>query len=44
VLHHLVHGRLNKQIAHDLDVSLTTVKAHVSAILQSSACSAAPRR
>lgn len=34
VLHHLVHGRLNKQIAHDLDVSLTTVKAHVSAILQ----------
>jgi DNA-binding NarL/FixJ family response regulator len=34
LLHHLVHGRLNKQIAHDLDVSLTTVKAHVSAILQ----------
>jgi DNA-binding NarL/FixJ family response regulator len=34
VLAHLVHGRLNKQIAHDLSVSMTTVKAHVSAILQ----------
>lgn len=34
VLTHLVHGRLNKQIAHDLSVSMTTVKAHVSAILQ----------
>lgn len=34
VLIHLVHGRLNKQIAHDLSVSMTTVKAHVSAILQ----------
>jgi DNA-binding NarL/FixJ family response regulator len=33
VLNHLVHGRLNKQIAHDLTVSMTTVKAHVSAIL-----------
>lgn len=33
VLTHLVHGRLNKQIAHDLSVSMTTVKAHVSAIL-----------
>lgn len=34
VLAHLVRGRLNKQIAHDLSVSMTTVKAHVSAILQ----------
>lgn len=34
VLGQLVHGRLNKQIAHDLGVSMTTVKAHVSAILQ----------
>lgn len=34
VLVHLVNGRLNKQIAHDLGVSMTTVKAHVSAILQ----------
>jgi DNA-binding NarL/FixJ family response regulator len=34
VLSHLVNGRLNKQIAHDLGVSMTTVKAHVSAILQ----------
>lgn len=34
VLGHLVNGRLNKQIAHDLGVSMTTVKAHVSAILQ----------
>lgn len=33
VLNHLVHGRLNKQIAFDLGVSMTTVKAHVSAIL-----------
>ena len=33
VLNHLVHGRLNKQIAYDLSVSMTTVKAHVSAIL-----------
>jgi DNA-binding NarL/FixJ family response regulator len=34
VLGHLVNGRLNKQIAHDLNVSMTTIKAHVSAILQ----------
>ena len=34
VLGHLVGGLLNKQIAHELDVSMTTVKAHVSAILQ----------
>jgi len=34
VLGHLVNGRLNKQIAHDLGVSMTTVKAHVSAVLQ----------
>ena len=33
VLSHLVAGRLNKQIAYDLDISMTTVKAHVSAIL-----------
>lgn len=34
VLGHLVAGLLNKQIAYELDVSMTTVKAHVSAILQ----------
>ncbi|WP_246447913.1 response regulator transcription factor [Novosphingobium flavum] len=34
VLSHLVAGRLNKQIAYEIDVSMTTVKAHVSAILQ----------
>lgn len=34
VLGHLVNGKLNKQIAHELDVSMTTVKAHVSAVLQ----------
>jgi DNA-binding NarL/FixJ family response regulator len=34
VLGHLVAGKLNKQIAYELDVSITTVKAHVSAILQ----------
>lgn len=33
VLGHLVAGRQNKQIAHELDISMTTVKAHVSAIL-----------
>ena len=33
VLRHLVAGLLNKQIAHELGVSMTTVKAHVSAIL-----------
>lgn len=33
VLGQLVAGRLNKQIAHELDISMTTVKAHVSAIL-----------
>jgi DNA-binding NarL/FixJ family response regulator len=33
VLGKLVAGRLNKQIAYELDVSMTTVKAHVSAIL-----------
>jgi len=34
VLGHLVAGRLNKHIAYELNVSMTTVKAHVSAILQ----------
>ncbi|WP_226017426.1 response regulator transcription factor [Novosphingobium sp. FKTRR1] len=34
VLRHLINGKLNKQIAYELDVSMTTVKAHVSAILQ----------
>ena len=29
----VVAGKLNKQIAFELDVSMTTVKAHVSAIL-----------
>lgn len=33
VLGLLVEGKLNKQIAYDLSVSMTTVKAHVSAIL-----------
>ena len=33
VLGLVVSGKLNKQIAYELDVSLTTVKAHVSAIL-----------
>ncbi|MHA1517535.1 MAG: response regulator transcription factor [Alphaproteobacteria bacterium] len=34
VLRLLRHGRLNKQIAHELGVSETTVKAHVSEILR----------
>lgn len=34
VLGLLVAGRVNKQIAFDLGVSMTTVKAHVSAVLQ----------
>ncbi len=33
VLRRVVAGKLNKQIAFDLNVSMTTVKAHVSAIL-----------
>lgn len=33
VLGLVVAGKLNKQIAYELDVSMTTVKAHVSAIL-----------
>lgn len=33
VLGLIVAGKLNKQIAYDLDVSMTTVKAHVSAVL-----------
>jgi DNA-binding NarL/FixJ family response regulator len=33
VLGYIVAGKLNKQIAYELDVSMTTVKAHVSAIL-----------
>ena len=34
VLHMLRQGLLNKQIAHELDVGETTVKAHVSEILR----------
>jgi DNA-binding NarL/FixJ family response regulator len=34
VLQMLRQGKLNKQIAHDLDVGETTVKAHVSEILR----------
>lgn len=33
VLRMIVQGHLNKQIAHELSISLTTVKAHVSAAL-----------
>jgi DNA-binding NarL/FixJ family response regulator len=33
VLGYIVAGKLNKQIAYELDVSMRTVKAHVSAIL-----------
>lgn len=34
VLQYIVEGRLNKEIAHFLGVSDSTIKAHVSAILQ----------
>lgn len=34
VLMHLAEGRLNKQIAFDLDVTEATIKAHVTAILR----------
>lgn len=34
VLRHLQGGRLNKQIAYDLDISEATVKAHVTAIFR----------
>ena len=38
VLGLVVAGKLNKQIAWELDVSMTTVKAHVSAILSKMRC------
>lgn len=38
VLGLVVAGKLNKQIAWELDVSMTTVKAHVSAILAKMNC------
>jgi DNA-binding NarL/FixJ family response regulator len=38
VLGLVVAGKLNKQIAWELDVSMTTVKAHVSAILAKMRC------
>lgn len=34
VLQHLQRGRLNKQIAYDLEISEATVKAHVTAIFR----------
>lgn len=34
VLMHLADGRLNKQIAYDLEVTEATIKAHVTAILR----------
>lgn len=34
VLMHLASGRLNKQIAYDLDITEATIKAHVTAILR----------
>ncbi len=34
VLHGVLAGRLNKQIAHDLGIALPTVKAHMTAILR----------
>jgi DNA-binding NarL/FixJ family response regulator len=34
VLHMLRQGLLNKQIAHELQIEETTVKAHVSEILR----------
>lgn len=34
VLQLLCEGRLNKQIAHDMDVTLATIKAHVTGILR----------
>lgn len=38
VLGLVVAGKLNKQIAYELDVSMTTVKAHVSAVLAKLNC------
>jgi DNA-binding NarL/FixJ family response regulator len=34
ILRHITHGRSNKQIARDLDLSENTVKVHVSAMLR----------
>ncbi|KTT98202.1 LuxR C-terminal-related transcriptional regulator, partial [Sphingomonas sanguinis] len=33
VLGQIIAGKLNKQIAYELNISMTTVKAHVSAVL-----------
>ena len=34
ILQLICQGKLNKQIAHDLDIAETTVKAHITAILR----------
>lgn len=34
VLRLIVEGKLNKEIAHELDLSLSTVKAHMTAVLK----------
>lgn len=34
ILHLICEGKLNKQIAHDLSIAETTVKAHVTAIMR----------
>ncbi len=34
VLSFMIEGKLNKQISHDLGISLSTVKAHMTAILK----------
>lgn len=39
VLDLMAAGLLNKQIAHEIDVQITTVKAHVSSLLQKLGCS-----
>ena len=38
VLLMMAQGKLNKQIAYDLDISIATVKAHVTAILRKMGC------
>ena len=44
VLELMAAGLLNKQIAHEIDVQITTVKAHVSSLLQKLGVSAGHRR
>jgi len=38
VMHHVIRGRLNKQIAADLQIALKTVKVHRGRVMEKMAC------